>query len=169
VDAPSDPTNDGNDGGGNDGGGDDGGGSTLGQLNAMILEVINTSASNLSQCKLIAVGAPACGDPGRYLVYSTASTDEARLNELVIEFDQLETKINKEQSLGSSCSVPNKPKRVLADGVCTEEGVGAFGPSAESNAFEPAVAAEPSDGGNGFEPYGSFTPLPSSASGLTSP
>jgi hypothetical protein len=93
----------------------------------MIKKEIGTpSASQLSQCKLIAFGAKPCGGPWSYLVYSTANTNESRLLELVSEFNQLEEKMNEELGIASLCNLTTKPTVGLAGGVCTAKTVGSF-------------------------------------------
>jgi hypothetical protein len=90
------------------------------ELNDMIKNEIGTppSASQVSQCKLIGFGSKPCGGPWSFLLYSTANTDEARLKELVSEYNQLETKINKAKQIGSTCSVPSLPIVGLVGGNC---------------------------------------------------
>jgi hypothetical protein len=92
----------------------------LKQLNRAIEQEIGTPAAHeVSQCKLIAFGAKPCGGPARYLVYSTAKTNEPRLKELVNEFNGLAKKINQERKIISDCMFVTKPKVELVDGVCT--------------------------------------------------
>jgi hypothetical protein len=62
----------------------------LEELQRMIGQEIGVPyADEQSQCKLIAFGSKPCGGPGSYLVYSTARTNESRLEQLVNEFNQL--------------------------------------------------------------------------------
>jgi hypothetical protein len=90
------------------------------ELRALIEKEIGTpTATEATQCKLIPFGAKPCGGPARYLVYSTARTDEARLKQLVNEFNQLSKKINQENKLLSDCMYVAEPKIEFARGVCT--------------------------------------------------
>jgi hypothetical protein len=90
------------------------------ELLALIEKEIGTpTATEATQCKLIPFGAKPCGGPARYLVYSTARTDEARLKQLVNEFNQLSKKINQENKLLSDCMYVTEPKIEFARGVCT--------------------------------------------------
>jgi hypothetical protein len=92
----------------------------LEELHGMIKKEIGTpSASELSQCQLIAFGSKPCGGPASYLVYSTANTNESRLKQLVSEFNPLDKKINDKRGLVSDCALTQKPKVEFVDGVCT--------------------------------------------------
>ena len=91
----------------------------LKELGRIIEQEIGTPAANEpSQCKLIAFGSKPCGGPARYLVYSTAKTNETRLKQLVDEFNQLAKKINEERKILSDCMFVSEPKVELIDGVC---------------------------------------------------
>ena len=91
----------------------------LKELGRIIEQEIGTPAANEpSQCKLIAFGSKPCGGPARYLVYSTAKTNETRLKQLVEEFNQLAKKINEERKIFSDCMFVSEPKVELVDGVC---------------------------------------------------
>jgi hypothetical protein len=81
-------------------------------------EIGEPRADNVAQCKYIPFGAKPCGGPWSYLVYSTARTDESKLQRLVREFNALQKKINQEEQLGSDCSVPPEPELLLENGVC---------------------------------------------------
>jgi hypothetical protein len=97
------------------------------ELNGIIKKEISTpSASQLFQCKLIAFGAKPCGDPWRYLVYSTANTNVTRLKELVSEFHQLDEKSKQELGIVSLCNLTPKPTAGMAGGVCSAKTVGSF-------------------------------------------
>lgn len=78
-------------------------------------------ADSVAQCKYIPFGAKPCGGPWMYLVYSTARTDESKLQRLVREFNALQKKINEEEQLGSDCSVPREPELMLENGVCASK------------------------------------------------
>lgn len=75
-----------------------------------------------SQCKLIAFGSKACGGPEKYLVYSTLKTNEARLKQLVNEFNQLAQKINEERRIFSDCEFVTEPMVEFVGGMCTIKG-----------------------------------------------
>jgi hypothetical protein len=95
----------------------------LKELNSMIEQEIGTPTANEpSQCKLIAFGSKPCGGPARYLVYSTAKTNESRLKQLVNEFNGLAKKINEERKMISDCIFVTEPKVELVDKVCKISG-----------------------------------------------
>src|SRR5262245_42764287 len=81
-------------------------------------EIGSPRADKLAQCKHIAFGAKPGGGPWRYLVYSTARTDEARLKQLISEYNALEKQINEEEGLSSDCSYVTEPELALKGGVC---------------------------------------------------
>jgi hypothetical protein len=81
-------------------------------------EIGEPRADSVAQCKYIGFGAKPCGGPWMYLVYSTARTDESKLQRLVGEFNALQKKINEEEQVGSDCSVPPELELVLENGVC---------------------------------------------------
>jgi hypothetical protein len=91
----------------------------LEELRRMIEQEIGVPhARDASQCKLIAFGSKPCGGPWRYLVYSTATTNESTLAQLVSEFNQIQQTINEERRTVSDCAVTPKPRLELVDGVC---------------------------------------------------
>jgi hypothetical protein len=90
------------------------------ELRTLIEKKIGTpSATEATQCKLIAFGSKPCGGPWTYLAYSTARTDEARLKQLVNEFNQVSKKINEQRKLLSDCLYVTEPRIEFARGVCT--------------------------------------------------
>jgi hypothetical protein len=91
----------------------------LQELSTMIVKEIGTpTADEPSQCKLIAVGSKPCGGPAGYLVYSTTKSNEARLKQMVAEFNQLAQRFNQERKLMSDCMLVTEPKMEFADGLC---------------------------------------------------
>src|SRR5262245_39937735 len=88
---------------------------------AIDAEIGTPRADKLAQCKHIAFGAKPCGGPWKYLVYSTARTDESRLKQLVSEYNALEKKINEEEGLNSDCSYVTEPELGLEGGVCVSK------------------------------------------------
>ena len=97
----------------------------LQKLRTMIMNEIGTPiADEPTQCKLIAFGSKPCGGPGSYLVYSTARTNEARLNQLVSEFNQLAKKYNQERKVLSDCLFVTEPNVELVNGVCAIKSIG---------------------------------------------
>ena len=89
------------------------------ELLTLIKKEIGTpTATEATQCKLIAFGSKPCGGPASYLVYSTARTDEARLKQLVNEFNQLSKKINAERKVLSDCLYVTEPRIEFSHGVC---------------------------------------------------
>lgn len=81
-------------------------------------EIGKPRAKRLSQCRVIALGAKACGGPKSYLIYSNLQTNENKLKRLVDQYNSLEEKINKETNAMSDCMFIEEPKAVLVNGMC---------------------------------------------------
>jgi hypothetical protein len=91
----------------------------LQELRTLIEKEIGTPTANEPiQCKLIAFGSKPCGGPARYLVYSTARTNEDKLKQLVNEFNQLAKKFNEERKTLSDCMFVTEPRVEFVGGVC---------------------------------------------------
>jgi hypothetical protein len=92
----------------------------LEDLRRMIEQEIGIpSANEPTQCKLMPFGSKPCGGPWGYLVYSTLKTDETRLKQLVIEFNQLQKKRNEESKIISDCAVALEPKVEFSGRLCS--------------------------------------------------
>lgn len=75
-------------------------------------------ADDVSQCRAIAVGEKPCGGPERYLVYSTLTADEARLQALVERYNAAAAQLARDQDLASDCQVIEEPMLGLEGGFC---------------------------------------------------
>jgi hypothetical protein len=92
----------------------------LQDLRRMIEQEIGIpSANEPIQCKLMPFGSKPCGGPWGYLVYSTLKTDEARLKQLVSEFNQLQKKMNEESKIMSDCAIAPEPKVEFSGRLCS--------------------------------------------------
>jgi hypothetical protein len=80
------------------------------QRNARIMQTIgNAECDSDAQCRVIGIGARACGGPQRYVAWSTLATDEAALRELV-EADAVESRKAQEKArMSSTCVTPHVP------------------------------------------------------------
>ena len=86
---------------------------------AVTAQIGESRAENVSQCKLVAVGAKPCGGPTGYAVYSTLQTDENKLLKLVRELNDLSRKYNEEAQVDSTCVITPPPREVyLENGIC---------------------------------------------------
>jgi hypothetical protein len=74
--------------------------------------------SSSSVCRTIAFGAKACGGPQRYLIYSTAATDSARLAREVARYNDAERKRNREEGRMSDCMMVVRPQVSCISGQC---------------------------------------------------
>ncbi len=81
-------------------------------------EIGKPRAKRLTQCKVIAFGAKACGGPTTYLVYSSLQTKENKLRRLVGQYNFLQDKINKETDAISDCMFIEEPKPTIQNGMC---------------------------------------------------
>jgi hypothetical protein len=75
-------------------------------------------ADDVSQCRVIALGQKPCGGPERYLVYSTLTADEARLQALVERYNAAAAQRARDQDLVSDCQVLEAPVLGLEGGFC---------------------------------------------------
>ncbi|GIZ52782.1 hypothetical protein [Noviherbaspirillum aridicola] len=82
-------------------------------------EVGDASAQRPEQCRVLPLGARACGGPQAYLVYSTARADERRLQELARQYTEAEQKYNRIAGTMSTCSHIEPPQVRLQHGRCT--------------------------------------------------
>lgn len=90
-------------------------------LYAQIQGTIHTEASNVSACKVIGVGARACGGPDEVVVYSAESTDVEKLEALVAQYNEAKRKRNQDTGAMSICSIEPIPEVELRDGHCVEK------------------------------------------------
>jgi hypothetical protein len=91
-------------------------------------EVGNAEATEISQCKTIAIGDKPCGGPWGYLVYSTQESNEATLQSLVEKYNELDRIRNEEEGRMSTCDFATEPELTLNDGVCRGTGAYAWNP-----------------------------------------
>lgn len=75
-------------------------------------------ASTADECRVLGVGSRPCGGPERFMVYSTANTNEAVLLELVEAYNRKRAVDDAREGLVSDCSVLPEPAVVLKDGIC---------------------------------------------------
>lgn len=79
-------------------------------------------ASAAHECRVLGVGSRPCGGSERFMVYSTANTNEPLLLELVGAYNRKRAADNVREGLVSDCSVLPKPAVVLQDGICRAVG-----------------------------------------------
>ncbi|MEK7069067.1 MAG: PKD domain-containing protein, partial [Patescibacteria group bacterium] len=94
------------------------------KLRASIKQVAKTSATNISQCKIMEIGHRECGGPASYVIYSTVA-DENQLRSLVKKYTALEIEYQEYQrkhgpQVSGICSIAEEPIIVLKDGHCQE-------------------------------------------------
>ena len=75
-------------------------------------------ASTADECRVLGVGSRPCGGPERFIVYSTANTNESVLLELVGAYNRNRMADDAREGLVSNCRVIPKPAVVLQDGIC---------------------------------------------------
>jgi hypothetical protein len=81
-------------------------------------QIGDARCSSPSVCRTIAVGEKACGGPQRYLIYSTAATDSARLAREVARYNDAERKRNREEGRMSDCMMVVRPQVSCISGQC---------------------------------------------------
>ncbi|MBB1387419.1 hypothetical protein H5119_18090 [Pseudoalteromonas sp. SG45-5] len=75
----------------------------LAGLNSELNSIINNSCTASFQCKVLEVGARACGGPSKYAVYSTLNTSQEEAEQLAQQITKQESIQNKAQGL-TDCS-----------------------------------------------------------------
>lgn len=80
-------------------------------LRESIARQVGTAAcSSSAVCRTLPLGSKPCGGPRRYLVYSMAVTDSARLAADAARYNQAEAQKNREEGLVSDCSMLIAPQ-----------------------------------------------------------
>jgi len=92
----------------------------LAQMEAVAQEIeamIATSCSNNDQCRATPMGVKPCGGPTKFIVHSSA-TDQGKLDALIEQYNELNTKYNTVAEVGSDCSVVTAPEVDCVMGNC---------------------------------------------------
>lgn len=92
------------------------------ELKALYNDIVQTAgkaqANNVAQCRVVGLGAKACGGPQSYLVYSTLNGNESDLLQKVERYNALMRMQNEQQGLLSDCAIVPEPGVVLVEGFC---------------------------------------------------
>lgn len=92
------------------------------ELKALYNDIVQLAgkaqATEVAQCRVVGVGAKACGGPQSYLVYSTLDGKEAELLKKVERYNALMRMQNEQQGLMSDCAMVPEPGVVLVNGFC---------------------------------------------------
>lgn len=81
--------------------------------------IASSSCNDASECRYIAFGSKPCGGPWEYLVYST-SIDTLQLQNLVEEYNLLESDYNQNCDVVSDCLFVGPPQELSCEnGQCT--------------------------------------------------
>lgn len=75
-------------------------------------------ASTPDECRVVGIGSRPCGGPERFMIYSTANTNEAVLFKLVGAYNRKRAADNRREGMVSDCRVLPEPVAVLRDGMC---------------------------------------------------
>ncbi|RUO23282.1 hypothetical protein CWE08_01115 [Aliidiomarina iranensis] len=87
-------------------------------LSAIRQQVGNPVASTVEECRVVGLGQRPCGGPERFLVYSTATTDEEQLMGLVERYNALAREQVSRSGMVGTCEVLPEPGLILRGGVC---------------------------------------------------
>jgi hypothetical protein len=88
----------------------------LWQILNQITKLTNTKASDISQCKVIAMGRRGCGGVNKYIVYSTENTNVLLLKSFISVRDIISYP---ERFMPSICSIEIKPSSFkIIEGEC---------------------------------------------------
>lgn len=92
------------------------------ELKALYNDIVQMAgkaqADNVAQCRVVGLGAKACGGPQSYLVYSTLNGNESDLLQKVERYNALMRMQNEQLGLLSDCALVVEPALVLVEGVC---------------------------------------------------
>lgn len=92
------------------------------ELKALYQDIVQMAgkaqATEVAQCRVVGVGAKACGGPQSYLVYSTLDGKETELLKKVERYNGLMRMQNEQQGLMSDCAMVPEPGVVLVNGFC---------------------------------------------------
>jgi outer membrane murein-binding lipoprotein Lpp len=81
-------------------------GANLATLNSQLNDIVSDNSCTASfQCKVLEVGARACGGPSKYAVYSTLNTPQDKAEQLAQQITAQENTLNKAQGLTDCSSV----------------------------------------------------------------
>lgn len=94
-------------------------GAKLAEMNNAIRSMVGVAAAtDLSQCRMLEVGARPCGGPEYYIAYSTENVDQDTIETMAAEYTELRRWLNEEQQMMGTCEVIPEPKLSLQGGVC---------------------------------------------------
>lgn len=92
--------------------------SSLSALNEQLNEIVSNNSCTASfQCKVLEVGARACGGPSKYVVYSTLKNSQEQAENIAQNITQQERQINDSPS-ASDCSPVLKVHSLCIDAQC---------------------------------------------------
>lgn len=75
-------------------------GQNLSALNSQLANIVDNNGCTASfQCKVLEVGARACGGPSKYTVYSTLNTPQEQAESIAKQITEQEKNQNEQQSL----------------------------------------------------------------------
>ena len=89
---------------------------------AIRVEVGDAAASSPAACRTMPMGHKPCGGPASHLVYSTETSDEARLERLVTEYTEAHRAYNTARGLASDCALVPEPPVEWEGGRCVVGG-----------------------------------------------
>ena len=82
--------------------------------------IADKSCNGVGDCATIAFGSKPCGGPWSYLVYAPSTVDEAILQQMVGEYNQLQAEINVLTKAVSDCALVGEPDLGCEDSECVE-------------------------------------------------
>ncbi|MEQ9466100.1 MAG: hypothetical protein RLN88_01740 [Ekhidna sp.] len=92
----------------------------LSQMNGIydeIEELIITSCESSDACIASPIGVKPCGGPTKFIVHSSA-TDQQKLDDLIEEYNELNSQYNEQTGIGSDCALETPPSMDCISGEC---------------------------------------------------
>lgn len=91
----------------------------LSQLGTEVETFAQNKACAGDDCRVMAMGAKACGGPTRFIVYSLSKTDEKTLAEKVKAYTDFQKELNTKYNRISDCAMILMPTVDCVNGLCT--------------------------------------------------
>ncbi|WP_052354163.1 hypothetical protein [Flectobacillus major] len=93
----------------------------LEQLGVDVQDFAKNKACSGDDCRVIPMGAKACGGPTQYLVYSVSKVDEKLLVAKVQAYTDFQKELNKKYNRMSDCMILSPPVVNCVNGLCTAQ------------------------------------------------
>lgn len=91
-------------------------------------EIGEATAESEDRCDMIPIGVKPAGGPRGYLVFSSQVSDRQKLEKLVQQYNELDSKQNEENDAFSTADFATEPELILQNRSCIGQGMYAWNP-----------------------------------------